>query len=244
MRKTISIVIPVFNEQDSIGPLTEQICLVMKKMGMAHEIIFIDDGSTDNSLGCLEALCRAHQCVKTVPFKENRGQSKAFEEGFRQAKGEIIVTMDGDLQNDPAEIPLLLAKFEEGSDVICGWRYWRSDTPVKKIISRIGNLFFRAFTGLHIHDASCSFRAYRREVVADMSFQSRYDLIFLPYILYRAKKIRLAEIPVHGRKRLYGKSKYSYRKQVCGGIVSFVRYIFCGMPQDKGLYRSESIIDV
>ena len=223
----ISVAIPIFNEEGSVGPLVEQLCSVLGKMGVSYEIIFVDDGSTDSSLQRLYKLSSCQQCVRVVHFEKNRGQTKALEEGLRQAQGEIVITLDGDLQSDPSEIPLLFNKMQEGYDLVCGWRYWREDTTMKKCISRLGNFLQRAFTGIRIHDAGCTFRAYTHAAVEGIVFQSKYDHTIVPCILYKIKKIRLAEVAIHGEKRSFDKSKYSYIQQACGVVIAFLRYAFC-----------------
>lgn len=225
----ISVVIPIFNEVDSVRLLTKQLCSVVDRIGVVYEVIFVDDGSTDNSLQHLHELSYRYQCVRVVHFEKNRGQAKALEEGFRQAQGEVVISMDGDLQNDPFEIPLLLNKIQEGYDVVCGWRYWRDDAGMKKCISKLGNLFQRTFTGIRIHDTGCTFRAYTHAAVEGIVFYSKYDHTIVPYILYKTNKVKLTEVAIHGAKRPFNKSKYSHISQSCGVVAAFLRYAFCSI---------------
>ena len=162
----LSIVVPIFNEEESVVPLYRAIRAVCDSLERSFEIIFVDDGSRDQSFSRLVQIHENDRRVKVVRFRKNYGQTPAMSAGFRAARGEVVVSMDGDLQNDPADLPSILAKLEEGYDVVCGWRKNRKDKLIsRKIPSRIANWLIGKITGVPIHDNGCSLKAYRRAVI-------------------------------------------------------------------------------
>ena len=200
----ISIIVPIYNEEENIVNLYTDIENAL--IYYEHEIIFVDDGSIDNSYNIISCLAEKDYCVKIIKLKKNYGQSAATKAGVDNSQGEIIVTLDGDLQNDPADIPKMLNKLNEGYDVVCGWRYNRKDKFFKKLLSKISNCLHRKMTGLKIHDSGCSLRVYRREVFDDIDLYGEMHR-FLPAMIFN-EGYRVVEMETNHRQRVYGKSKY------------------------------------
>jgi glycosyltransferase involved in cell wall biosynthesis len=203
----LSIVVPVFNEEDNIFFLYERIRDVCDSLQHTCEMVFIDDGSQDQTLCFLTKVHQQDSRVKVIQFRKNYGQTPAMAAGFRAAKGKIIVSMDGDLQNDPKDIPRLLQKLDEGYDVVCGWRKDRKDKLIsRKIPSKIANWLISKITGVPIHDNGCSLKAYRKEVIKQVSLYSELHR-FIP-AMSTLTGARIAEIVVTHHARQFGTSKY------------------------------------
>jgi len=206
----ISIVVPVFNEEDNVHPLHAEIRAALEGMGRGGgraEVIFVDDCSTDRTLKRLLELRRADPGVRIVKFRRNFGQTAALAAGFDVARGRIVVTMDGDLQNDPRDIPRLVERLEEGYDVVAGWRRQRKDAFVlRRVPSVFANRMIAIFTGVTIHDTGCTLKAFRRELVKSMSIYAEQHR-FLP-VLSAGTGARITELEVHHRPRIHGSSKY------------------------------------
>jgi len=203
----LSVVVPIYNEEESIGLLYASILEVCEGGQQDYEIIFIDDGSRDNSFSELEALHQKDPHVKVIRFRKNYGQTAAMAAGFRAARGDVVVSMDGDLQNDPVDIPRLLEKLEEGYDVVCGWRKDRKDKLIsRKIPSRIANWLIGKITKVPIHDNGCSLKAYRRATIKKVFLYSELHR-FIPAMSSIAGA-RIAEIVVTHHARQFGCSKY------------------------------------
>ena len=166
--KKISIVIPLFNEEESIYPLINEIKKVMTSMGIQFDVIFIDDGSKDLSLKKIKDICRTDKRFKYISFRKNYGKSAALQMGFKQISGDAVITMDADLQDDPKEIPNLLNKLDEGYDLCSGWKKKRQDPIIKKFSSRFFNFVTRIMTGIRIHDFNCGLKAYRKEIIKNI----------------------------------------------------------------------------
>jgi len=206
-RLALSIVVPIFNEEESVVPLYRAIRAVCDSLNRSFEIIFVDDGSQDQSFSRLVQIHESDPRVKVVQFRRNYGQTAAMSAGFRAARGEVVVSMDGDLQNDPADIPSILAKLEEGYDVVCGWRKDRKDNLIsRKIPSRIANWLIGKITGVPIHDNGCSLKAYRKEVIKRVAVYAELHR-FIPAMSTLAGA-RITEIVVNHHARPFGKSKY------------------------------------
>jgi glycosyltransferase involved in cell wall biosynthesis len=220
-----SVVIPVFNEQDSLASLLNSLKIILDSLCAEFEVIFVNDGSTDDTASKLNELARLNPCVRTIGFRQNLGQGKAIEEGLRNAKGQILITMDADLQNDPADIPVLISRMDEGFDLVCGWRYNRKDSFLKRLKSRIGNFLQRLITGIPVHDMSCTFRAYRRNILEGIAFEGKYDFSLLPYIIYRKHRARITEVKVTHRERRFGATKYKFWETVGGTVVSYFKLV-------------------
>lgn len=203
----LSIVIPVFNEEDNVKPLHARIVKVCDTAGRPYEIIFIDDGSVDGTFGRLKEIHLEDKRVKVIRLRRNFGQTAAMAAGLDFANGEMIVTMDGDLQNDPADISRLLSKVEEGYDVVNGWRADRKDKFIsRKLPSVVANWLIGKTTGIKLHDYGCSLRAYRKEVVKSMDLYGEMHR-FIPALAKRVGA-NITEIKVKHHPRRYGKSKY------------------------------------
>ena len=203
----ISIVVPVYNEQDNVGAVYTAISSALQAMGCAYEIIMVDDGSSDGSYSVLTRLAAEDAALKVIRFRRNFGQTAAMSAGFDYANGDIIIPMDGDLQNDPADIPRLVAKIHEGYDVVSGWRRDRKDTFIsRKIPSLLANALISRQTGVHLHDYGCTLKAYRREVLDGINLYGEMHR-FVPALASQFGA-RVTELPVNHFPRLHGVSKY------------------------------------
>ncbi len=201
----LSLVIPVFNEEENLPPLAGEIRAALDPTGLAYEVLFVDDGSTDGSPAVLRALAAADRRVRVVRQRQNAGQSAALDAGFRHARGEIVVTLDADLQNDPADIPRLLAELA-GWDLVCGVRVHRQDDWVRRLSSRIANGVRNRATHESITDVGCTLKAFRAEVLRGLPMFTGMHR-FLP-TLARLEGARVKEVPVNHRPRLHGVPKY------------------------------------
>jgi len=204
----LSIVVPIYNEVLNIEPLYQAVCAALARFEKSWELVLVDDGSTDGSRGKLKALAEQDPRVRVVLFRRNFGQSAAMAAGFEHARGRVIVTMDGDLQNDPADIPALLRKLDEGFDVVSGWRKNRQDKLfVRKVPSWLANRLICSVTGVKLHDTGCSLKAYRREVIDRIRLYGELHR-FIP-ALARIEGARITELPVRHHPRRFGESKYN-----------------------------------
>lgn len=202
----ISVVVPLLNEQDNIGPLCQQITEILSGK-YQYEIIFIDDGSSDNSLGILTSIQKEDARVRIICFRRNFGQTAALSAGFAHARGKIIVAIDADLQNDPADIPKMIAKLEEGFDVVSGWRKKRHDNALTRLLpSKIANWLISRITGVKLHDYGCTLKVYRREVLAETKLYGEMHR-FIP-ALASWSGATIAEMVVNHRPRTAGTTKY------------------------------------
>lgn len=207
----ISLSVPVYNEQDAILPLFEKVRTVMGRHGLPWEIIFVNDGSVDGSAEILDHLAAGHPQVKVVHFRRNFGQTAAMMAGFDFASGEIIIPMDGDGQNDPEDIPRMLAKLDEGYEVCSGWRKDRQDNALQRNFPSImANKLISAVSGVPLHDFGCSLKAYRAEVIKGVRLYGEMHR-FLP-IYAKWHGARISEIPVNHYARISGKSKYGMER--------------------------------
>lgn len=203
----VSVVVPVYNEVDSIPRLLEAIVTTLQAQAISYEIICVDDGSSDGSSALLKQLAATRTDLRAVLLRRNYGQTAAMAAGFHYATGQVVVTMDGDLQNDPQDIPLLLAKLREGYDMVSGWRKNRQDAMMSRLIpSKIANWLIGKVTGVNLHDYGCSLKAYRAELVMDMNLYGELHR-FLPALAF-IEGARIAEIPVRHHARRFGQSKY------------------------------------
>lgn len=210
----LSIVIPVYNEQENVSLLYQRNKQVLDKVRRDYEIIFVDDGSTDNTFRELQKIHAKDKKVKIIKFRGNFGQTAALDAGFKLAKGDIIVAMDGDLQNDPADIPRLLEKMQEGHDVVSGWRYPRKDPLMKHILSRCADKLRRFITGERIHDSGCTLKAYRKECFENLDLYGEMHRFIPALLLWKGFKI--AEIKVQHHPRKYGRTNYNVLRLVKG----------------------------
>lgn len=202
----ISIVIPVFNEADNILPVYESLRAAMQETTYTWEVIFVDDGSVDGTYGLLERLHRQDERVCVVRFRRNFGQTAAMAAGLDHAQGDIIVTLDGDLQNDPADIPSLIRKLEEGYDLASGWRVKRHDTLSRRLPSKIANWLISVTTGVHLHDYGCTLKALRRDIAKELKLYGEMHR-FIP-ALAASLGATIVEVPVRHHPRRHGRSNY------------------------------------
>ena len=203
----VSVVVPVYNEVESLPHLIEAIASAIQPSGLSYQIICVDDGSKDGSAELLKQLASSRDDLSAVLLRRNYGQTAAMSAGFDRATGRAIVTLDGDLQNDPADIPLLLAKLDEGYDLVSGWRKNRQDNTISRLIpSKIANWLIGRVTGVTLHDYGCSLKAYKSELVADLNLYGELHR-FLPALAF-IEGARIAELPVRHHARRFGQSKY------------------------------------
>jgi len=203
----VSVVVPVYNEEASVEPLVARTTGVLGEAGVPFELILVDDGSTDASVERVRALMAAHPQLRLIRLRRNSGQTVAMEVGFKAARGRVVVSMDGDLQNEPADIPRLVAMIDEGYDVVCGWRKNRHDKLwTRKVPSRVANWLIARLTGIPVHDNGCSLKAYRKTVLDRVHLYAEQHR-FIPA---RAGMVgaRIGEIVVTHHPRLHGQSKY------------------------------------
>jgi glycosyltransferase involved in cell wall biosynthesis len=210
----LSVVIPAYDEAESLPALTAELVSVLGARGGSWEILYIDDGSRDGTAQALAALAAADRRVKGLSFRRNFGKSAALATGFRAARGKLVVTMDADLQDDPAELPKLIAKLEEGYDLVSGWKQNRQDPISKTLPSRLFNTVTSWVAGVRLHDFNCGFKVYRREVTLAIEVYGEFHR-FMPALAHWAG-FRVAELPVHHRPRKFGRSKFGAARFING----------------------------
>lgn len=204
----VSVVLPVHNEEANLRPLMEELDGVLRGMKVTYEILAIDDGSTDGSRRVLRALCDEYPALRAIFFRRNAGQTAAFDAGFQEASGAVVVTMDADLQNDPRDIPRMIAKLEEGYDFVSGWRKDRKDHVIRTFPSRVANAIIRRVTRAPVHDLGCSLKVYRKAIADELHLYGEMHRFIAP--LADALGARIAELPVNHRPRHAGVSKYGF----------------------------------
>ncbi len=220
----ISVVIPLVNEEESLRELTGKIHSAISAIRLTYEIIFVDDGSTDRSFEVIQELKSESPAIKAIRFKKNYGKSAALAEGFKSARGNYVITMDADLQDDPGEIPNLIRKLEEGYDLVSGWKKKRYDPIAKTIPSRFFNFVTGVMTGIKLHDFNCGLKAYRREVLQDVSLYGelhRYIPVLADWEGYK----KITEIVVQHHPRKYGHTKFGVSRFI-RGFLDLVTVLF------------------
>lgn len=210
----LSVVIPAYNEQENVELVYKKLKPVLDRLKKRYEIIYVDDGSTDNTFGILKRLHEKDSNVKVIKFRKNFGQTAAFDAGFKQASGTIIISMDADLQNDPEDIPKLINKLDEGFDAVCGWRVNRKDPLMKRLASITSNVLRQFVTDDKIHDAGCSLKAYRKECFEDLDLYGEMHR-YIPSILAWSG-FKITEVPVKHNPRKFGRTKYNYTRLLKG----------------------------
>ena len=218
----LTIIIPVYNEEQSLRELYESLKSALNRMGR-HEILFVDDGSTDGSMRVIHSFRSKDRRVKAIRFRRNYGKSAALSVGFQHARGDIIVTMDGDLQDDPFEIPNLVNEIKKGYDLVSGWKKKRFDPITKTIPSRFFNFVTSLMTGIRLHDFNCGLKAYRREVVKEMKIYGELHR-YIP-VLAHYQGFKVGEIPVQHHPRKYGKTKFGVGR-FWKGFLDFLSSLF------------------
>lgn len=215
MEKTIevSVIVPLYNEEGNVVELYNELKNVLVSEKVSHEIIFINDGSKDKTNVLIGDLHAKDPCITVIHFRRNFGQTAAMSAGFDYARGEIIITMDGDLQNDPADIPFLLEKIHEGYDVAAGWRHARKDPFIsRKLPSMIANKIISFITGVYLHDYGCTLKAFKREITKDIRLYGEMHRFIPPIVSGMGASI--AEVKVNHRERKYGESKYGISRTI------------------------------
>src|SRR5438270_4102311 len=222
----ISVVVPVLNEEQSIKPLFEKLSTQLNSLGQNYEIIFVDDGSTDKTFVELKKLHDEHPgIVRIIRFRRNFGKTPALVAGFSRCRGEVVFTMDGDLQDDPEEIPNFLAKLDEGYDLVSGWKYPRLDPITKTFPSRVFNGLVSFMTGVHLHDINNGFKAYRREVIEDTHFKLYGEFHRFVPVMAHWRGFRVTEIKVRHHPRRFGVSKFGARR-FARGLIDLLNVLF------------------
>ena len=234
MNADLSIIIPIFNEEDNIGQLHERILSVMGKNSCNFEIIFVNDGSVDSSRQKLDAISEQDRNVKIIHFKRNFGQTAAMMAGIDAASGDILIPMDGDLQNDPSDIPRLLKKLDEGYDVVSGWRKDRKDASIKRNLpSKMANWLISKICGVHLHDYGCTLKAYKRDVIKGVRLYGEMHRFIPIYASWQGGKV--AEIPVTHHPRIHGQSKYGLERTI-KVILDLILVKFMAKYSQKPMY--------
>jgi|TARA_B100001142_G_scaffold111610_1_gene113583 glycosyltransferase involved in cell wall biosynthesis len=228
----ISVIIPVYNEVESINELYKQLLKALQEFSR-YEIIFIDDGSSDGSVETIKKLSELDNSINLIQFHRNYGKSAALAEGFKHAKGNYIVTMDADLQDDPKEISNLINKLEEGFDLVSGWKKDRKDPLSKRLPSKLFNFVTRLFTGVHIHDFNCGLKIYRKAVVKTLElYGGRHR--YIPAMVGQ-KKFKVSEIIVNHRPRIYGETKYG-GSRLFHGLFDLISILFLSKYTQSPMY--------
>ena len=229
----ISVVVPVHDEEQSVEPLLDELADALAPLDTTWEVIFVDDGSTDGTFARLTRLHDVHDNVRVVRLRRNFGKAAALAAGFAEATGEIVVTIDGDRQDDPEEIPRLLVKLDEGFDLVSGWKAHRRDPLSRRILSRIFNAVAGRMSGLRLHDMNCGLKAYRAEVVHGLRLYGELHR-YIP-VLAHYRGFRIAEIPVNHRPREYGRSRYGVERYV-RGFLDLLTVTFVGRYRHRPLH--------
>jgi glycosyltransferase involved in cell wall biosynthesis len=209
----ISVILPVYNERENLIPLLDELEGVLVGTGKEYEVIAVDDGSNDGSVEILRSAAAERNRIKALFFRRNCGQAAAFDAGFRAASGDVVVTMDADRQNDPADIPVMIARLDDGFDLVTGWRKDRKDGfATRKLPSRIANWMIRRLTGTRIHDLGCSLKVYRKQVTSEMRLYGEMHRFIS--VLAEGNGARVGEVVVNHRPRVAGHTKYGLARTI------------------------------
>lgn len=234
----ISVVIPTYNEEQSLMPLHREITDVLRRLGRPYEIIFVNDGSTDGSIAILEELSLIDPMVEVIHLRRNFGKAMALSAGFGEARGKIVITMDADLQDNPTEIPRFIAGIEAGFDLVSGWKYERHDPLSKTLPSKLFNKVVAKTTGLPLHDFNCGFKAYSRELVDNIQIYGELHR-YIPALAH-GDGFRVSEIKVDHRPRKHGKSKYGWERYT-RGLLDLLTVLFVTRYTKKPLHLFGSV---
>jgi len=229
----ISVVVPLLDEEHSLDALYREIADALDSQSQPFEVVFVDDGSTDGSMAALERLHAETTNVVVVHLRRNFGKAAALQAGFLEASGEVVVTIDADLQDDPAEVPQLLAKLEEGFDLVSGWKTRRNDPLTRRVFSRLFNWATAVVSGVRLHDVNCGLKVYRAEVLQGMRLYGELHR-FIP-VLASYRGFRVAEIPVNHRTRQHGRSRYGPERYL-RGFFDLLSVTFMGRYRHRPLH--------
>ncbi len=227
----LSIIIPILNEEENLVPLVEEITTCLS--GMKYEIIFIDDGSDDDSIKVIKQLKKTYERIRIIKHRRNFGKAVALKTGFASAKGKVSITMDGDLQDDPAEIPRFLEEIKQGNDIVCGWREKRQDNIFKRWPSKVYNSLVRFMCGIKIHDMNCGFKAYDTELAKNLNLYG--DMHRYTPVLGKMNGAKISEIAINHRPRLHGVSKYG-AKRLLRGLFDLITVSFLMVFLERPLH--------
>ncbi len=238
-----SVVVPIYNEEKAFMLVYNSLKNVMDKIGQTYEIIFVNDGSTDKGPDMLKSIDSNPANLIIVDLDKHRGQSVAMQAGFDIAQGEFIITMDGDLQNDPEDIPYLLDKLKDGYDVVCGWRYNRKDPWSKVITSNLASFFLRLMIKQNIHDFGCTLRIFKKEVLKDIYLSKGMHRFFVLIMFKLGYKI--GEVKVNHHPRRFGESKYNIHNRLFECLTDFIYILsfdICDLMKYKSDYQIKELI--
>jgi glycosyltransferase involved in cell wall biosynthesis len=240
----LSVIIPIKDESDNLAPLHERLCAALAPLGLAYELVFVDDGSTDDSFAVLSRMAAADPCVKVVQFRRNYGQTPALQAGIDWSSGDVLVTMDGDLQNDPADIPVLLQHLAEGYDAVLGQRANRQDNLlIRKVPSLMGNWLIRKVTGVPIKDMGCTLRVMRRDLAESLPLYGEMHR-FIP-VLAQQHGARLLQVPVRHHPRTAGQTKYTLSRtfRVVLDLIT-VKFLYSYLTRPMHVMGSAGLISM
>jgi glycosyltransferase involved in cell wall biosynthesis len=229
----ISVVVPVYDEELTVTPLYEELAAALSQLQRPWEAVFVDDGSSDGSFAALTRLHAAHENVRVVRLRRNFGKAAALAAGFAQARGDVVVTIDADLQDDPSEIPRLLVKLDEGFDLVSGWKTRRRDPRLRRVLSKLFNVVTSRISGLRLHDLNCGLKAYRANVLQGLRVYGELHR-FLP-VLAHYRGFKVAEIPVNHRPRVQGRSRYGPERYL-RGFLDLLTVTFIGRYRHRPLH--------
>jgi dolichol-phosphate mannosyltransferase len=229
----ISVVVPVRNEERTVEPLYDEVAAALVDRGEPWEIVYVDDGSTDGTFAAVERLRARRDNIVAIRMRRNVGKAAALDAAFGEISGDRVVTIDGDLQDDPTEIPRLLTKLDEGFDLVCGWKTQRRDPLSRRLVSKIFNAVAGRVSGLRLHDMNCGLKAFRAEVVGDMQLYGELHR-YIP-VLAHYRGFRITEIPVNHRVREHGRSRYGMERYV-RGFLDLLTVTFMGRYRYRTLH--------
>ncbi len=229
----LSVVIPVYDEEESVAPLYAELAAVLDPLEEPWEAVFVDDGSSDGTFAALSRLHALHEGVRVVRLRRNFGKAAALAAGFAEASGDVVVTIDGDRQDDPAEIPRLLAKLNEGFDLVSGWKTRRRDPFSRRVPSRVFNAVAGRVSGLRLHDMNCGLKAYRAEVLRGLQLYGELHR-YIP-VLAHYRGFKVAELPVNHRPREHGRSRYGVERYI-RGFLDLLTVTFVGRYRHRPLH--------
>jgi glycosyltransferase involved in cell wall biosynthesis len=229
----ISVVVPVYDEELTLAPLYDELAAALEPLGRAWEVVFVDDGSTDSSFAALTRLHAARENVRVVRLRRNFGKAAALAAGFAHTHGDVVITIDADLQDDAGEIPRLLAKLDEGFDLVSGWKTKRRDPGIRRLLSKLFNSATSRISGLRLHDLNCGLKAYRADVLRGLRLYGELHR-FVP-VLAHYRGFRVAELPVNHRPRRHGRSRYGPERYL-RGFLDLLTVTFIGRYRHRPLH--------